>query len=106
MRFERVSCFSLLQQSLNNLTFVKSLKRPMKTERQADRQSDGQTDRQTGTSEVIQDALGLSERGLALLGRLLSQSFGSVGSSQQLICSLSDRKRKPDVSTRTDPRTV
>lgn len=42
----------------------------------------------SGTSEVVQDALGLSEGRLALLRRLLSQSFGSISSSQQLISRL------------------
>lgn len=45
------------------------------------------------TSQVCQDALSLPERGLALLGRLLGQSFGSIGSSQKLICSLLERKQ-------------
>lgn len=62
---------------------------------QVDSQTGGQWDSQTGgqsgTSEVVQDALGLSEGGLTLLCRLLSQSFGSVGTSQQLICRLSNR---------------
>lgn len=40
------------------------------------------------TSQVFQDALGLPERGLALLGRLFCQSLGSISSSQKLICSL------------------
>lgn len=59
--------------------------------------SDKQTiDKHQVTSEVFQDALGLLEGRLTLLRRLLSQSFGSVCSSQQLICGLSDRNRKPD----------
>ncbi len=77
------------------------------TGRQTDRQTDRHTGRQTyrqthrqtdrrgspsGTSEVVQDALRLSEGRLALLCRLLSQSFSSIGSSQQLICRLSNRK--------------
>lgn len=40
------------------------------------------------TSQVFQDALGLLERGLALLGRLLCQGLGSIRSSQKLVCSL------------------
>ena len=40
------------------------------------------------TSQVFQDALSLPECGLALLGRLLCQSFCSISSSQELICSL------------------
>lgn len=54
----------------------------------------GNLGRQWGaTSQVCQDALSLPERGLALLGRLLGQSFGSIGSSQKLICSLLERKQ-------------
>lgn len=46
------------------------------------------------TSQVFQDALGLLERGLALLGRLLCHSLGSISSSQKLICSLLERNRR------------
>lgn len=48
----------------------------------------------SSTSEVVQDVLGLPERRLALLRRLLGQSFGGVGSSEQLIGRLLHRKRK------------
>lgn len=48
----------------------------------------------SGTSEVVQDVLSLLERRLALLRRLLGQSFGGVGSSEQLIGRLLHRKRK------------
>lgn len=46
------------------------------------------------TSQVFQDALSLPEGGLALLGCLLCQSFGSISSSQQLVCSLVDEKQE------------
>lgn len=48
----------------------------------------------SGTSEVVQDVLSLLKRRLALLRRLLGQSFGGVGSSEQLIGRLLHRKRK------------
>lgn len=53
----------------------------------------GRRRQRRATSQVFQDALSLPERGLALLGRLLCQSFSSISSSQKLICSLADRNR-------------
>lgn len=48
------------------------------TVRRSDSRTVGQSD---STAQVLQDALGLPERGLALLRCLLGQSFGGISSS-------------------------